>query len=267
MRAAALVRVVRAVLTGGRLSLTHLGRHLSGTARVKHQIEAVDRLLGNQHLQRERGGVYRAIAQTLLHGNRRPVIVVDWSDFQHGRECVMLKAALPIGGRAISLYERAFPFKRYNSPGAHCEFQRELHALLPQNCSPIIITDAGFRGPWFRQVESYGWARRLSAAGPPRRVYRFSGVGPIALDRRVSLRSTRHPPLGTNRAQHGHRRPALFPYVSVRRILRAIARDGVWLPRAVRSRSGRRVSARRDPPGMGYCVDGSGCCALGALFV
>src|SRR5262249_2214865 len=28
-----------------------------------------------------------------------------------------------------------------------------------------------------------------------------------------------------------------------------------------------RVSARRYPPGIGHCVDGSGCCALGALFV
>jgi hypothetical protein len=157
VRAAALIRVVRALLTGGRLSLTHLGRNLGGTAHVKHQIKAVDRLLGNVHLQRERGGIYRAIARTLLRGNKQPVIVVDWSDFQLGRQCVMLKAALPIGGRALSIYERAFPFEQYNSPGAHREFLRELHDILPQDCHPIIITDAGFRGPWFRQVESYGW--------------------------------------------------------------------------------------------------------------
>jgi len=56
----------------------------------KHQIKAVDRLLGNVHLQRERGGIYRAIARTLLRGNKQPVIVVDWSDFQLGRQCVML---------------------------------------------------------------------------------------------------------------------------------------------------------------------------------
>jgi len=157
VRAAALLRVVQAVLTGGRLSLTHLGRSLDGPARMKHQIKAVDRLLGNEHLQRERIGIYRAIARTLLRGSRQPVIVVDWSDFQLGRACVMLKAALPIGGRAISIYERVFPFKQYNSPGAHRDFLRELHDILPVNCQPIIITDAGFRGPWFRQVESYGW--------------------------------------------------------------------------------------------------------------
>jgi hypothetical protein len=137
--------------------LTHLGRNIGGPAHAKHRIKAADRLLGNVHLHSERLGVYRAIAQTLLRRTSQPVIIVDWSDFQLSRHCVMLKAALPIGGRAISIYERAFPFEQYNSPGAHCEFLRELHAVLPQDCRPIIITDAGFRGPWFRQVESYGW--------------------------------------------------------------------------------------------------------------
>jgi hypothetical protein len=124
---------------------------------VKHQIKAVDRLLGNEHLQRERDGIYRAIAGTLLLGNKRPVILVDWSDLELGRQWVMLKAAVPVGGRAISLYERVFPFKRYNSPGAHREFLQALRAILPEGCQPIIVTDAGFRGPWFREVESYGW--------------------------------------------------------------------------------------------------------------
>ena len=27
-----------------------------------------------------------------------------------------------------------------------------LAALLPAGCSPIIVTDAGFKGPWFKQV-------------------------------------------------------------------------------------------------------------------
>ena len=156
-RAATLVRVVRALLTGGKLSLTQLGRSLSGPAQVKHQIKTVDRLLGNQHLQRERDGIYRAIARTLLLGNKHPVIIVDWSDFELGRQWLMLKAAVPVGGRAISLYERVFPFKRYNSPGAHREFLRALRSILPEGCRPIVVTDAGFRGPWFREVEAHGW--------------------------------------------------------------------------------------------------------------
>jgi hypothetical protein len=64
---------------------------------------------------------------------------------------------VPAGGRAITVYERVFAFKRYNSPGAHREFLEALHRVLPEKCKPIIVSDAGFRGPWFRQVESYGW--------------------------------------------------------------------------------------------------------------
>jgi len=147
VRAAVLVRVVGALLTGGRLSLTHLGRNLSGNAREKHQIKTVDRLLGNSHLHEERLGVYRAIARTLLSDARQPVIVVDWSDFQLGRECVMLKAAIPIGGRAISIYERAFPFAQYNSPGAHA-------AKLP--------TDCDYRRGISRSVVSTGRVLRMA---------------------------------------------------------------------------------------------------------
>lgn len=156
-RAQALEKAVRALLGGGRLSLTQLGRHRGGTAFAKHNIKAIDRLLGNGHLHAEREQIYRAIAKTLLAGTKRPVIAIDWSDFELGRQWVMLKAAVPVGGRAVSIYERVYPFKRYNSPGAHREFLAALKATLPEGCGPILITDAGFRGPWFRAVEALGW--------------------------------------------------------------------------------------------------------------
>ena len=71
VRAAALVRVVGALLIGGKLSLTQLGRGLTGVARVKHQIKAIERLLGNEHPHRERDDIYRALARALLAGTRR----------------------------------------------------------------------------------------------------------------------------------------------------------------------------------------------------
>jgi hypothetical protein len=156
-RETALARIVQALLIGQRLSLTHLGRSRPGQAHAKHHIKAVDRLLGNPHLQAETPGVYREIAEKLLGGVDRPIIVVDWSDFELGREWLMLKAAVPVGGRAISIYQRVFPFSRYNSPGAHREFLHELKTIIPASCRPVIVTDAGFRGPWFRAVEANGW--------------------------------------------------------------------------------------------------------------
>lgn len=159
LRAAALVRVLEALVLGSKATLSALGRSRAGRAGVKHHIKAVDRLLGNRHLQRECAAVYRAIAQTLLTGVRRPVLTVDWSDFECGgpRKWAMLKAAVPVGGRAVVVYSRVFPFKRYNSPTAHREFLQGLKSILPENCKPILVTDAGFRGPWFHAVEAVGW--------------------------------------------------------------------------------------------------------------
>lgn len=156
-RESALLKLVHALLDGGKLSLTQLGRHRAGTAFEKHHIKAADRLLGNRHLHAERAGIYRAIARTLLAGTQRPVVIVDWSDLEPRRQWLVIKAAAAVGGRAISLYEKVYPMKRYNSPRTHREFLAELKTILPDGCEPIIVTDAGFRGPWFKAVEALGW--------------------------------------------------------------------------------------------------------------
>lgn len=53
--------------------------------------------------------------------------------------------------------EEVHSLRRYNSPRTHRAFLAHLRAVLPPTCAPILITDAGFRGPWFREVERYGW--------------------------------------------------------------------------------------------------------------
>jgi hypothetical protein len=145
------------LLNGNTLSLTQLGRHRAGPAFTKHHIKAADRLLGNGHLHAERDAIYRAIARTLLAGIKRPLILVDWSDADLRRRWLMIKAAVAAGGRAVSVYEKVYPMKQYNSPKTHREFLLALKSILPDGCEPIIVTDAGFRGPWFKAVEAHGW--------------------------------------------------------------------------------------------------------------
>lgn len=36
-------------------------------------------------------------------------------------------------------------------------FLQQLRTLLPPGCCPILVTDAGFRAPWFRAVTTMGW--------------------------------------------------------------------------------------------------------------
>jgi hypothetical protein len=156
-RREALLKLVQALFAGGKLSLTHLGRHRTGDAYPKHHIKAADRLLGNVHLYRERQRIYRVMAQTVLAGIRRPVILVDWADTDPGQRWYLLKAAVAVRGRALSIYEKVYPLKDYNTPKAHREFLQTLKTILPEGCQPILVTDAGFRGPWFKAVEALGW--------------------------------------------------------------------------------------------------------------
>ena len=156
-RLQAVLACVAAALQAQRLTITDLGRALPSAAYPKHSIKRVDRLAGNSHLRQERSGVYSVIAHWLLEGNTRPVIVVDWSELTRDRRCQLLRAALPLGGRTLTLYEEVHPLRRLGNPNVQRRFLARLKALLPEHAVPIIVTDAGFRTPWFRAVSKLGW--------------------------------------------------------------------------------------------------------------
>lgn len=148
---------VAAAVHGRRLTLTELGRALIGLARIKHSIKRIDRLLGNPRLDTERFSIYRASARWVLGRQLCPIIVVDWSDLTADRRWQLLRAALPIGGRTLTLYEEVHPLRHFANPRVHRAFLARLQALLPEGITPILITDAGFRAPWFKAVSRWGW--------------------------------------------------------------------------------------------------------------
>jgi hypothetical protein len=152
-----IVAAVAAAVRARRLTLTELGRALVGRARVKHNIKRIDRLLGNRHLAAERFVVYQALACRILGTLREPLIVVDWTDLTADRRWQLLRAAAPIGGRALTLYEEVHPLARLGNPRVQRAFLHKLKALLPAGVKPILITDAGFRAPWFKALQRLGW--------------------------------------------------------------------------------------------------------------
>ena len=156
MRERSLLRTVEALVLGAPLSVTALGRERGGASEEKHRIKAVDELLRNRHLHRERLGIYRQMAHRVLCGERSVVIAVDWSDTGR-REVRVLRATVALEGRSLVVWEAVYPEREYNSAESHAAFLRELRAVLPEGLRVLIVTDAGFRVPWFRQVESYGW--------------------------------------------------------------------------------------------------------------
>jgi hypothetical protein len=145
------------VVHGASLTIKSIGHCWSSDVDTKHGIKAADRLVGNPHLAAESEAIYQVMAGRILKPDSRPVVLVDWSDAHPDRQMQILRATVKFAGRSLVLYEQVFPLSLYNSRRAHQEFLQALARVLPKGVSPILVTDAGFRNPWFREVQAMGW--------------------------------------------------------------------------------------------------------------
>lgn len=152
-----LITATKALLTGKKLSVTGLGRAIRTEAKTKHNIKRADRLVGSAALHQDRPLLYCALAKLLIGAQRRPVILIDWSDLSADREFHLLRASMPVAGRSLTLYEESHHQRASGHPRVHKQFLKRLSTLLPLHSHPIIVTDAGFRTPWFRAVQEMGW--------------------------------------------------------------------------------------------------------------
>ena len=148
---------VMAALRGRRLTVTELGRSLRSGTSHKHNIKRADRLLSNQHLHRESFEIYRATCHLLVGTRTRPVILIDWSDMDDRKQHFVLRAALALDGRPVTLYEEVHTIETKEKLTTHQDFLAQLQEVLPGHCRPILVTDAGFRTTWFKLVASVGW--------------------------------------------------------------------------------------------------------------
>ena len=151
-----LVLAVQALVSGRRLVLIELARHWPGAERVLGPLKRLDRLLGNRALQAVRERFY-AMAATWLVRSEQPVLIVDWSELKHDRRWHLLRAGVAVGGRTLTVYEEVHPRAKSGNRKVHSAFLKRLHGLLPAAVRPIVITDAGFKNPWFQAVEALGW--------------------------------------------------------------------------------------------------------------
>ncbi len=156
-RRLALEAIVMSALSGTRLTVTDLGRSIDSLAKQKHGIKRADRLLSNTKLHAEREGIYAEFVQRLIGSRKRPIIIVDWSDMDEYKRHYLLRASLAVEGRSFSLYEEVHTVKSKEKPKSHLDLMTTLKGMLADDCGPIIVSDAGFRVPWFKLVESFGW--------------------------------------------------------------------------------------------------------------
>jgi len=156
-RLAVLFDAVAATVSGPRLTLTEIARRFTGGADLRHRIKRADRLLGNRHLQRDARDIYGALGRMLLGGVAEPLIVIDWSDLKDDQSLHLLRASVPVGGRSLTLYEEVHPQCSLGNRQVQHQFLRRLAAQVPASAAPIIVADAGFKVPFYREVERLGW--------------------------------------------------------------------------------------------------------------
>jgi len=154
-RSEAVARAVGGIIHGGRTTPASIGRNLASKARPKHGIKGIHRLLCNEHLANERWDVFRVVAHRLLGGCCRPVVLVDWTQVMGNHQALV--AAVPIGGRALPIYVEVHPIKKLGNARVEEHFLTLLSAILPPECQPIVVSDAGFKGPFFQAVLDLGW--------------------------------------------------------------------------------------------------------------
>jgi hypothetical protein len=152
-----LLTLSTALMTGKKLSVTGLGRAICNDTHTKHNIKRADRLIGNAAMHQDRPVFYQALAKHMIGPQRRPVILIDWSDLSADREFHLLRASIPVDGRALTIYEESHHQRNNGNPRVQKRFLMTLKTILPRHCHPLIVTDAGFRTPWFRAVQDMGW--------------------------------------------------------------------------------------------------------------
>ncbi len=157
IRRASLRAVLSSLLSGSSLSITALGRNIVSNTTEKHQIKRSMRLCSNPYLYHEIGAIYAIMATRLIGAQTQPIILVDWSDLDPRKEHFLLRASVAIDGRSLTVLEKIYTVREKEKPRTHKIFMEKLKAMLPEHCQPIIVSDAGFRVPWFKLIESLGW--------------------------------------------------------------------------------------------------------------
>jgi hypothetical protein len=157
VRRASLTSCVSSLLNGAKASVTGMGRGISSSAYEKNRIKQADRLLSNKHIVNEQLPIYRAIYTQYANASSRPVILIDWSDLDTHKGCFLLRASVAFNGRGVAIYQEVHGMNTKEKRCTHKAFLAKLKTIVDDDAKPIIVTDAGYKTTWFREVIALGW--------------------------------------------------------------------------------------------------------------
>jgi len=100
-----------------------LARSWLGDERVLAPLKCLDRLLGNRALHLERRLFHALICRWLSRSNQM-LVLVDWSDLKRDGSWHLFRAAVPVGGRSVTMYKTVYPKAEKATPHGHCRAAR-----------------------------------------------------------------------------------------------------------------------------------------------
>ena len=156
-RLEALLDVAEALQKSQNLTLSAMGKKLSGPTKIKHRIKKVDRLEANPHLYNELGDLYNGLSDFVFKYISHVVtvpIVIDLCFMKDDRVIQMLSAEVVTKGRSIPIYREVF--KEGELSGREELFLTMLKENIPSGREVVVIMDAGFSENWFKCIESFG---------------------------------------------------------------------------------------------------------------
>jgi hypothetical protein len=165
-RRSALASICAGAMKMKGLGVLALGRAMDGPAMAKHRIKRVDRFLGNEEI--EVFELSKALFDVLRGSEKRPIVLVDWTD-RHAYEQLVFSIAKD--GRSMPFHAMTIESThlKAETDGVKIRAEQEalerFHTMCPSSVRPIIIADRGFgNARWIGEVQKWGWSfvQRLS---------------------------------------------------------------------------------------------------------
>jgi hypothetical protein len=167
-RRSVLAALALATMRGCSLTLSRLARGIHGAGLLKSAVNRVDRFIGHSRINQEAELLGAALTGLLQRMVPLLVVAVDWSAVSPAGRFVELRAAVtwPGMGRALTVCQEVHPIAKLGNPQIEQALLERLSRWIGRGTRVIVISDAGFRRPWYLQVEKYGWSFVGRLRGP-----------------------------------------------------------------------------------------------------
>ena len=64
---------------------------------------------------------------------------------------------MAFNGRGVAIYQEVHGMSTKEKRCAHKVFLAKLKTIIDDDAQPIIVTDAGYKTTWFKEVIALGW--------------------------------------------------------------------------------------------------------------